>query len=320
MRGINMFIIMIILLFSFYIPVRIEQNSINTAEALSKQYDEMLTTATSDAAETLIQITDSYSNEVMAEGNKVDYRNVNLNLDAVLQRFYKSVYMDLNIEEVYSYQQAIKYRIPIKIAIGYDGYYVDSFKTDGTGEAWSDIHKFADVQGNLVIFFTLDDNVKVTDNTTKVTKTGTRSELASSYPNSCLKDEETFNKVKSQVINSSIQSDLEFYTKRANEIALTNGWNLNFDIPYWGNRAINSVAFIAFYQGDGYYGNSKLHDSFGYATSQNVNKKDIYGYSREGKKLYSDNKLTDVGTLTYFANPYEAAKSGYSPDPKYYIK
>ncbi|UYZ39104.1 hypothetical protein OD350_28955 (plasmid) [Clostridium beijerinckii] len=316
----NMFIVMIIVIYALYLPTKIEQNSIDTAAALSQDYDEMLASATNDATQQLIYSTDSYSNELMAEGTKFDYRNINLNLDKALDRFYRTVYINLNIEENYSYQQAIKHRIPIKIAVGYDGFYVDYFKSDGTGEAWSDIHKFSDVQGDLVFHFTLSDEVTVTNSITKVTKTGTREELASLYPSSCLKDEETFKKVKSQVINTLIQSDLEYYTKNTNAIALRYGWNIKFNIPYWGNRAVNSVAFIAFYQGDGFAGGKKVFDSYGYATSQILNKRDVYGYTVDGKKLYSDNKLENVGKLTYFESPYEAAKDGYSPDPRYYIK
>lgn len=315
-----MIIMAILILTNLYLPTRMEQNTIFTAEAQSKQYNEMLVSATSDATQTLLRVSDSYSNELMAEGTKVDYRNINLNLDASLERFYKTLYINLNIEEDYSYQQSVKFRIPIKIAIGYDGFYVNYFKTDGSGEEWSDIHKFSDVQGDLVIHFTLSDEVTVTNHVTKETRTGTRAELAKYYPTSCLKDEATFNKVKSQVINSLIQSDLEFYTTKNNQIALQNGWNMNFDIPYWGNTSIDSVSFIAFYQGDALLGTNKMYSAFGYATSQAVNKREIYGYTRDGKKLYSDNKLTSVGELTYFENQFEAAMKGYSPDPIYYYK
>lgn len=320
MNAKHFFMITLIVLFSFYLPTKIEQDSIITTETLSKQYDEMLVSATSDATRTLLQASDVYSNELMAEGTKVDYRDINLNLDAALDRFYNTAFINLNIEENYAYKESIKHRIPIKIAVGYEGFYVNSFKTDGSGESWSDIHKFSDVQGDLVIHFTLDDYVTVTNSKTRVTKSGTREELASSYPNTFLKDEDTFNKVKSQVINSLIQSDLEFYTTRTNQIALRYGWNMNFDIPYWGNRAVDNIAFIAFYQGDAFFGNNKMHDSFGYSASQNVEKKEVYGYTVDNNKLYSDNKLKNVGKLTYFENQYEAAKSGYSPDPKYYVK
>lgn len=319
--GKQIFLALILMLFfTYYIPTKLEQTSIKRTQFQTKQYNEIMVNATNDATQKLILATDSYSNAVMAEGKKVDYRNINLNLDAALDRFYKTLYINLNIEDVDSYQHAIKYRIPIKIAVGYAGYYVDYFKLGGTGEEWSEIHKFSDVQGDYVINFTLGDDVTITNTKNKVTKTGKRAEIASEYPNTCLKDEATFKKVKSQVINSMIQSDLEYYTKRANEIALANGWNLNFNIPYWGNRSINSIAFIAFYQGDESWGMNKMYDAFGYATSQTRNTKELYGYTVDGKKFYSDNKLTGVGTLTYFENPYEAAKRGYSPDPKYYIK
>lgn len=318
MNGRHMFLIVVIVLLGFYIPTKMQQNSINSVETMSWQYDEMLVKATSDATHKLLETTDSYSNEIVSEGIKEDYRNINLNLDAALDRFYKTVYMNLNIEENYAYQQSIKHRIPIKIALGYDGFFVDYFSDNGEGEQWSEIHKYSTVEGDLVIHFTLSDEVSVTNFITKESKTGTREEVAPYFPRSSLVDEKTFKKVKSQVINSLIQADLEYYTTRNNQIAQRFGWKMKFDIPYWGNRAINSSAFVAFYQGDGYPGISKVYDSFGYATSQSVTKKNIYGYNYEGKKLYSYVKLNNVGQLTYFENQFEAASSGYSPDPRYY--
>ena len=316
----HIFLITTIVLLGFFLPARYTQDSINSSISLSKDYDEMLVNATSDATHKLLEATDSYSNEIVAEGNKSDYRNINLNLDAALDRFYKTVYMNLNIEDNYAEQQAIKHRIPIKIALGYDGFYVDYFNTDGNGEEWSEIHKYSDVQGDNVIEFTLGDQVTVTNPKTKESYSGTRTELAGKFPKSCLKDEETFQKVKSQVINSLIQADLEYYTTKNNQIAKQNGWNMNFDIPYWGNRAINSIAFVAFYQGDGFVGQNKVFDTFGYSTSQSVVKEDIYGYTYAGKKLYSNVKLDNVGKVTYFENSYEAAAHGFSPDPRYYYK
>lgn len=320
MNSKHIFLITILILMGFYIPTKYQQDSINSSEIMSREYDEMLVNATSDATFKLLETTDSYSNEIVAEGTKIDYRNINLNLDAALDRFYKTVYMNLNIEDNYAYQQSIKHRIPIKIALGYDGYYVDYFSEDGRGEQWSQIHKYSNVEGDLVIYYTLGNEVSVTNSVTKESKSGTREQVAPYFPRSSLVDEQTYEKVKSQVINSLIQADLEYYTTKNNEIAKRFGWNMNFDIPYWGNRAINSVAFVAFYQGDGYAGISKVYDSFGYSTSQSVNAKNIYGYSYGGKKLYSDVLLNNVGELTYFENQFEAAISGYSPDPRFYYK
>ena len=86
MNSRHMFLIVVIVLLGFYIPTKIQQNSINSVETMSRQYDEMLVNATSDATYKLLEATDSYSNEVEAEGIKIDYRNINLNLDAALDR------------------------------------------------------------------------------------------------------------------------------------------------------------------------------------------------------------------------------------------
>lgn len=320
MNAKHMFSIMMIILFSIYFPTKIEQSSIRRSHFYSKQYDEMLVNSTSDATRKLFEVTDSYSNEIISEGAKIDYRNVNLNLDAALDRFYKTLFINLNIENSYAAQQSIKYRIPIKIAVGYEGIYVNYFRNDGSGERWSDIHKFSDVQGDLVIHFTLGEDVTVTNSVTKEEFSGKRKDLQSKYPNSCLKDEETFNSVKSQVINSLIQSELEYYTKYSNEIAMQNGWEMNFNVPYWGNRSVKNIAFIAFYQGESFIGERELHESYGYATSELIDRKDIYGYTLDNKKFYSDKKLSNVKDLTYFESKYEAAINGYEPDPRYYHK
>lgn len=316
----NIFTIMLIVLLCIYIPTKIEQRSITLSHSYSKQYDEMLVDATSDATRKLFEVTDSYSNEIVAEGSKVDYRNINLNLDSALDRFYKTLFINLNIEDSYAHQQGIKYRIPIKIAVGYEGIYVNYFRSDGSGEQWSDIHKFSDVQGDFVIHFTLGEDVIITNKVTKEEDSGKRKDLANKYPNTCLKDEETFNKVKLQVINTLIQSELEYYTKYSNEIAMQNGWEMNFNVPYWGNRAVKNIAFIAFYQGESFEGENELHESYGYATSELINKKDIYGYTLDNKKFYSDKKLSNAKDLTYFESTYEAAIHGYKPDPRYYYK
>ncbi len=314
----KIFLIIVIIISLLFFPIKINQESIVKSHSISKQYDEMLVSATSDATKQLVYATDSYSNENVAEGEKIDYRNINLNLDKALDRFYKTLFINMNIEESYAYQQGIKYRIPIKIATGYEGYYINYFKADGKGEEWSDLKPYSFVDGDLVIHFTLNDTVYVTDPITKDTKEGKRKEFETKYPNSCLKDQETFQKVKNQVINSMIQSDLEYYTKQSNDIAKRHNWNIRFNIPYWGNNSIDSVSFLAFYQGDGFTGADKVYNAYGFSTSRTIRDNGIYGYVKNGKKLYSHEKVKDV-ELSYFENEYEAAKDGYSPDLDYYF-
>ncbi len=315
----NFYILAIILLLVIYFPVKLNQESIIKSHTISKQYDEMLVSATNDATKQLVYSTDSYSNENIAEGDKIDYRDINLNLDKALDRFYDTLYLNMNIEENYSSQQAIKYRIPIKIATAYEGYYINYFKIDGQGEQWSELKPYSMVDGDIVIHFTLDDTVYVTDPVTKDIKKGKRKEFENKYPNSCLKNEKTFNEVKTQVINSMIRNDLEYYTIQSNKIAQLHNWKIGFNIPYWGDKAIDSISFLAFYQGDEFIGADKIYNSYGFSTTKTKKDKAIYGYIKNGKKMYSNIKNENMD-LTYFTNEYEAAKDGYSPDLYYYGK
>lgn len=318
MNSKNFFLTALVLVFVMYVPIKIDLISMSKSNNIKVEYDEMVANASSDAAKQLIYSSDSYSNENLAESDKVDYREMNLNLDKALNRFYRTLYLNLNIEEDYSSQEAIKYRIPIKLATGYDGYYIDFFKADGQGEQWTDKKPYSmvDKVNNIIINFTLDDYVYVTNLSTKITSEGHRKDFQAKYPNSCLKDDKTFNEVKSQVINSMIQEDLNYHTHYANEIAKRNNWNLSYDIPYWGNRAVNSVAFMAFYQGVVFDGAEKSYNSYGFGSTKTIIGKEIYGYERDGKKIYSTK--VDGSNPIYFPNEIEAAKSGYSPDMKFY--
>lgn len=308
------FLIAILLLSVLYFPLKINQKIIDKSHMTKKQYDEMIVNATSDAAQQLVYAVDNYSNEIQSEGGKTDYRNINLNLDKALDRFYRTIFLNLNIENNYAYQQGIKYKIPIKVATGYDGYYISYFTEDGQAEKWSDINPYSmvDETNNLVIYFTVGDTVKVVDNTSNTTTEGTSEDFKAKYPNSCFKNKDTFEEVKSQVINSLIRNDLEHYTYYSNAIAQANNWNITFNIPYWGERAINGIAFIAFYQGDAFIGSEKAYNTFGYATSHVKLEKNVFGYEKNGKKLYSY-EINGVNPV-YFENKYEAASNGYEPN------
>lgn len=320
MNSKNFFLMAMIICMVIYAPIRINQAAIKESNSTSAQYDEILADASSDAARQLIYAADDYSNENIAESNKVDYRNINLNLDKGLDRFYRTLYLNLNIENDFLGQQSIKYKIPIKLVTGYDGYYMSYFKADGKGEQWSEKtpYSMVDDKNRIIIHFTLDDFVYVTDLITKVTSEGKRKEFEIKYPNSCLKNSKKFNEVKGQVINTMIQEDLKYYTYHSNDIAKRNNWTINYDIPYWENRAVNSVAFMAFYQGNAIIGADRIYNPFGFGSTKTVRGKETYGYEKNGKKMYSN--IIDGINLIYFPNEIEAAKEGYSPDMEFYTK
>lgn len=297
-----------------FLPVRINSEAIRAAETSKYTYNEILTNATDDASRQLIQTVSNYSIETLAAGNQLNYQTINLNLDQGLDRFYRTLFLNLNIENDYAKQQEIKMHIPIKIIAGYDGYYVDHWDMDGKGEKWSDkkLYTTIDNTNNLAIRFTLDDNVYVKNISNGEEFQGNRSDIASKYPNSCLVDEKTFNEIKGQVINQHIKEDLEYYTYETNAIARRNGWHLSFNTPFWGDRSITSISFIAFMQGNVVQGTVRFNN-YGYSSTNIVRNNNIYGYTNsKGIKLYSHEKAGD--NLVYFSNEIEAAKNGYEPD------
>ncbi len=96
MNSKNSLLIAIVLIFVMYVPIKINQISVEKSNKVKVEYDEVVATASSDAARQLIYAADSYSNENLAEGKKIDYRDMNLNLDKALDRFYRTLFLNLN--------------------------------------------------------------------------------------------------------------------------------------------------------------------------------------------------------------------------------
>lgn len=301
----------------FWIPTHLNSQAIYDAETWKKDYDEIMTNATNDAVQQLIRKSDEYSSDLLGDGvDKVNYQKINLNLDRALERFYDTLYINLNIDRNYASQQALKVQTPIKIVVGYDGYYVDHWNNDGNGEQWTEkkLYTMLDQQNNLVIRFTLDDYVYVTNTETNEAFEGLRKNIELKYPSSCLASEKDFNEIKSQVINQMIERDLEYYTSKTNEIALRNGWQLNFKVPYWGDRTVDGISFVAFIQGTPSVGVNRFN-SYGFSTTKLIKNRTVYGYEVNGEKLYSYKKTGS--NIMVFSNVYEAASNGYYPDSNY---
>lgn len=298
-------------------PLKLNQKAIIKSDNLKVAYDEALYNATNDSAKYLVYAINNYSTDVIAEGKKVDYKKVNLNLDLALNRFYETLFLNLNIDNNYAEQQALKYKIPIKIATGYDGYYLNywQYGTNEPKEQWTKkkLYLMNDSKNNITINFTLNNYVYIEDLREHKKYEGEQESFKNKYPNSCFG--EKFETVKMQVINQMIKRDLEYYTFYSNDIAKKNGWKLTFKLPYWGDRAINDIAFIAFIQGNTLTG-QKTYDSYGFGTAKIVERKPVYGYEENNEKFYSPIKKGDV----VFFDEFQAAKNGYKPDLRYYNK
>lgn len=306
---------------AIFIPFTLNEDAMINADNLKTQYNEAIDNASGAAVKALLSPTTNDSHEILSYGNKEDFQTTDLNLKDGLDRFYRSLYLNLDIENNVPQQQALLNKIPIMVASGYDGYYVHTWqlvKVNGKVKAtndWTAEKKYSvfDKTDNIKISYTLDDYVYIEDITTKQTYEGNRQNFASKYPSHF--SDATFNTVRSQVINKLIQNDLNSYTYTNNSIAKRFGWQLSFNTPLWGDRAITTVSFIAFVQGRLTVGAPQVYNSYGFGTAKIVKRKQIYGYIKSGVKMYS---MQQAGSnLLIFDTPIEAAKNGYSPDPQY---
>lgn len=304
-------------------PGNINENSMVKSDNLKNDYNEAIDNATSDAAKSLIIPSDDYSTELLADGKSADFQKMNLNLKEALNRFYRSLYLNLGIQDSFSKQKELLNKIPVIIATGYDGYYIHTWQEtkDSNGRStiindWTNkkLYSIIDEKLNIKISFTLGEYVYIQDLTSGQKYEGDRQTFMTKYP-SYFGD--SFYKIRSQIINQMIQKDLEYYTYSNNNIAKKNGWKLKFDIPYWGDRAVTTISFIAFLQGNLVTGAPDNYNTYGFGTAKIVARKPIYGYiTLDGNKYYSPNK-SGVNDVELF-NVFDAAKNGYSPDPKYY--
>jgi hypothetical protein len=315
--------IALIIIILIFIPLDYNQQKMVQSDQLFSQYNEKISNAVEDASKELINNDDSSSFEISADGNKNNYQAVNLNLDKALWRFYKTLYVNFNIQDDPVEQQEIADKIPLKLAVGYDGYYVCSWveqpTSSGTNklqETWSNKINYTmlDNKNNIQINFTLDDYVYVTNLNTQVTTQGDQSSFISEYPNSVFGSK--FEGVRRQVITNLIENDLKYYTRNNNELSQKYGLGYNFTIPYIDDTAINNVSFIAFLQGVPINGANKVFNSFALGIARTAQKGKWYGYTVNGVKYYHNGNFSKTGSnQVIFDSAKEAAEAGYYPDP-----
>lgn len=318
----NAFIILAVIIIGVvWLPGKINQTQLIRSDEYKQRSNEAVDNAVQDAALELMQQKDNESAEIKSLGNKVNFKTTEINLDAGLQQFYRTLYQNLNIEHETAKQQAEKAKIPVKIATAYDGYYTDIFesKQGGSPERWSNKKAYAmlDTKSNIKINFTLDDYVYIQDLTTNEKFEGNQKKFQNKYPNSCFGNGEKFNEIKNRAILNLMKMELENSTYYNNYIAKKNGWKLNFDLK-GGNRAFDSISFIAFVQNDELKV-IEAYNSYGFGTAKIVEKKKYIGYTKNGRRLYCRaGENSEAGsTIKVFQSEADAASAGYIPDPKF---
>lgn len=325
MRITKLSIFFILILFILYGGIYLRTNGMITENAVKENYDTILKSAVEDASNAMIIPSKNGQHFQIDQGYEISKKELIPNLDKALNQFYKTLYINLGIETNKPLQEAFKMYVPIKLVVAYKGIYVNTLtEINEAGkknkyELWHPINNFnfMDITNNLIINFTLDDYVYITNLNTMQFTEGKRTEMLIKFPTCTALKENKFEDVRRKVITDTINGALSYYSTKNNNIAKKNGFQYNVQIPILSNssdNAVDNISFIAFYQGLPIRSDI-VHNSYAIAATKIRESKKYYGSYINGVKQYHKEKIcTEAqGKLKIFENKVDAAKEGYLP-------
>lgn len=326
-KFINCFIALLIVLpIMFFADLKLE--AMKTAQNNKMLYDVIIEDAVQDAASELSEPFELDSYELGRRGRERDIKKTAPNLEKALERFYKTMYINMNIDEDKAAQEGFKIYCPLKLVVGYNGYFINTWEKSDTQkntvrEVWKPekFYTFEDKKNKLIINFTLDNSVSVYDINTKKWTEGDNNVLAAQYSNCDIFKDKNFKTFKQKVIVDLIQKDLEYYTAVNNSIARQNHWAYDFKISYLSDdkefNTISDVSFFAFFQGLPVQGTNDTYSTYSFGISRIVNKEKYVGNSINGIKYYHSTKCPlSGGSTVIFDTKTKAAAQGYYPCTK----
>lgn len=319
----NITILFVAIIFPMFVLSDLRLDAQRAAQETMMKYDWAVRTAVQDAG---IALT---GQEQKIDAPKYDsYKNYKVNKEEALQAFYKTLFINLGVEDDETIQEAVKRYIPAIVVIGYDGFWIHTEEKmkDGQDEniiraVWKEKkpYVFADSKGNS-LSFTLDDYVYAYDAGSGTWYEGPREVVNQEVSGriELLNDEELFEQVRRTTIVKSIQNDLAHYINAHNQYSRLLGISYTFSLPEidqeeW-NNTIDDVGFMAFIQGLPV--GEKEYNRYALGGGRLIKKKIIYGSIRDGVKVYyrSDCGFSDE-VFEKFTNEKDAAAAGYFPRP-----
>ncbi|TYQ16012.1 UNVERIFIED_CONTAM: hypothetical protein Cloal_2513 [Acetivibrio alkalicellulosi] len=317
-------IAMIILLPSSVLLDTSQKNSVQ-AQNYKERYTNILRVAVEDASNALLYR--EYSQELVGDQyTKKHYLDIDLNLEYALDRYYETMFMNLNIEGNKIEQQNFKIHNPVKIVTGFDGYHVHTWENVQTPLGYSEMmeiwlpkkpYSHYDQNSNLIINFTLSDFIYVYDVVTGEWIEGYRNEIFNEYPHCRVFEPHIFDLLRRQTIVQMIQDDLERYTIKYNYIAKQYNLGYIFTMPMikedeWQNT-IEGISFISFIQGLPVKGFDNLViNTYGFGGARISKQSYYYGNIIDDARYYHiEGCFEDVSAR--FNSRKDAAKEGYYP-------
>lgn len=317
MKIIDVAIFAFIILFPFSLAMDFNQKSSITAIETKQIYEQALRIATEDATKTLLSSTND-------DGETIEDKLKNPNLNAALERFNETMYINLNLKGDKVGQDALKSFLPVKLVVAYDGYFLNVWESviDHTGrkkvvDIWlpKKFFVYYEASTNLIFNFTITDKVSIYDVLTGTYIEGKRADMELLYPSSTVLKNINFDNIRRQTIIEMINNDLELYSMKYNYLAKKLGYGYNFSIPIiskddW-NNTVDGITFMAFLQGMPVSNSDIQINTYAFCASS---MKEIHFYYGTNDMFYHrDNCSLLTSTDIKFQNKKDAASKGYYP-------
>lgn len=200
--------------------------------------------------------------------------NLHVNKERVVDNFLDSMYSSLGICDP-KLKEELEFHIPLMSITSIDGFYVyftSEYKSNNEQtfykKQWSEKHPFYYEDDNFIYRFTLSDVITIYDKNLILDKDKEQSiftlhvkdfiflerfsEFRISHPDSFLINEEDFYRIRDNVIISTIDSVLNEYCNKHNEIAKKLGISYVFHVPQANSEWMNVVdgpSFLVLLQG-----------------------------------------------------------------------
>jgi hypothetical protein len=338
MKITDLALLFLLALLPFSVSADIEQRRQIESLSWEQVYDEVMYNASEDATIAMVRNfgSDSGSGSGMNTGDQYfegvhrSPKNIDLNLPAAMDRFLETVYINFGVEEDKVGQDSLKAYLPVQMAIGYDGLYIHTWQNvyneDAAKYETKDIwmpkipYTYYDNGGNLTVNFTLDDFAYVFDHSNAARAQDNRDRLAAIYPVNLFTSIVNFDSIRRQTIIELIQTQLEYYTSRANYLSQVYGQGYIYNIPMveedtW-NNTIDDVCFISFLQGFTIPGTDKIYNTFGFGGTRVTLKDSFTGSTYSGVKYFHREGCSRIAVIEgTFNSKKQAASEGYRACP-----
>ncbi|MGE7983789.1 hypothetical protein [Solibacillus sp. NPDC093137] len=217
--------------------------------------------------------------------------------------------------------------VPVFAVLDYDGLLLNVYKEykDADGNVINERtwlpkipFSYTDSEGNI-INFTIDDTVEIYDSTLKEWYDGKRGELAADEEITIplLKDEDTFEKERTQMIVNTLQENIAYYVNKHNVYTKSLDVTYTFTMPLiekedWYNT-VDNIGVFAFFQGYQYMLNDQQYNEFAFVGTRLDRKDRIMAGIVDGhKRFWYESCNFPYQATELYSSKKDAAKNGYS--------